>query len=288
MKKIHKAAIIAAIVALFLIILGISISEDYESPKERLYKAIRRDDLQTVKNVIEKYPELIDEYENSSLSARIFDTSSDTPLGEACKYMKVPIIQYLVESGADVNKLSSNVVTSYPLETVIREGYRISSSWKETIIYLVENGADYSSEYYNELIPFGIVGNIGKDDNTARMQEVRELLEYFVERGVTVPQSAEYVHTYGTTNVLGTAAACNQALACEYIIELGVYDIDAICGSEGETALICAARRNKGIAATKVLLDHGADKTIKDDNGKTAYDYAIENGNAELAELLKY
>lgn len=166
MKKIHKAAIIAAIVALFLIILGISISEDYESPKERLYKAIRRDDLQTVKNVIEKYPELIDEYENSSLSARIFDTSSDTPLGEACKYMKVPIIQYLVESG--------------------------------------------------------------------------------------------------------------------------VYDIDAVCGSEGETALICAAKRDNGISAIKVLLDHGADKTIKDDNGKTAYDYAVENGNTELAEVPKY
>ena len=74
----------------------------------------------------------------------------------------------------------------------------------------------------------------------------------------------------------------------QYLVESGVYDIDAVCGSEGETALICAAKRDNGISAIKVLLDHGADKTIKDDNGKTAYDYAVENGNTELAEVLKY
>jgi len=37
----------------------------------------------------------------------------------------------------------------------------------------------------------------------------------------------------------------------------------------------------------KFLLENGADKSIKDNDGKTAYDYAVENGNTELAELLK-
>ncbi len=287
MKKIHKAAIIASIVAFFLIILGVSISKDYESPKERLFKAISRDDMQTIKSIIEKYPKLIDKYEGNGLISTFLEVDSFSPLGKACRFMKYPIICYLVESGADINKSASNATTIYPLEMVIIEGYN-NPLWKETIIYLVENGAEYSGKYYDERIPFLIVRNYCDDDNTIRMREVRELLEYFAERGVTISQPSGYESIFGTKNLLGTAAACNQACACEYIIELGIYDIDAVCGSEGETALICAAKRDNGISAIKVLLDHGADKTIKDDNGKTAYDYAVENGNTELAELLKF
>jgi len=37
----------------------------------------------------------------------------------------------------------------------------------------------------------------------------------------------------------------------------------------------------------ELLLIHGADKTYKDSSGKTAYDYAVEEGNLKLAELLK-
>ncbi|NLY31477.1 MAG: ankyrin repeat domain-containing protein [Firmicutes bacterium] len=37
----------------------------------------------------------------------------------------------------------------------------------------------------------------------------------------------------------------------------------------------------------ELLLEHGADKSIKDSSGKTAYDYAVEEDNLELAELLK-
>jgi hypothetical protein len=36
-----------------------------------------------------------------------------------------------------------------------------------------------------------------------------------------------------------------------------------------------------------LLLEHGADKSIIDKHGKTAYDYALESGVQELIELLK-
>lgn len=36
------------------------------------------------------------------------------------------------------------------------------------------------------------------------------------------------------------------------------------------------------------LLENGADKSIKDYFGKTAYDYAVELGETDLEELLKY
>ena len=34
-------------------------------------------------------------------------------------------------------------------------------------------------------------------------------------------------------------------------------------------------------------LDYGADKSIKTSDGKTAYDYAVENGHLQIAELLE-
>lgn len=43
----------------------------------------------------------------------------------------------------------------------------------------------------------------------------------------------------------------------------------------------------KKIDIIKLLLEQGADKSSKDKHSKTAYDYAIENGDDELADLLK-
>lgn len=60
----------------------------------------------------------------------------------------------------------------------------------------------------------------------------------------------------------------------------------------GATALIFLAQ-NKAISSdlrkkiAKLLIDAGADKSIKEDEGKTAYDWAKEKNNSELLELLK-
>lgn len=56
-----------------------------------------------------------------------------------------------------------------------------------------------------------------------------------------------------------------------------------------KSPLICAvvSESEETIDIIKLLMDNGADKSLKDNRGKTAYDYAIEEGNLELAELLK-
>ena len=66
-------------------------------------------------------------------------------------------------------------------------------------------------------------------------------------------------------------------------------DINAL-SADGKTPLIVysVSKVNDRKADDLVfLLENGADKTIKDNDGKTAYDYAVSNGNTELAELLK-
>lgn len=52
------------------------------------------------------------------------------------------------------------------------------------------------------------------------------------------------------------------------------------------TALMFAARDSTP-EMVQLLLDYGADKSMKCSDGKTAYDYAVEFGKEQIAELLK-
>ena len=55
---------------------------------------------------------------------------------------------------------------------------------------------------------------------------------------------------------------------------------------QGETALMLAAEGNN-FEITQILLDHRADKTIKDASGKTASDLAEKNGHIVLAKFIE-
>lgn len=61
-------------------------------------------------------------------------------------------------------------------------------------------------------------------------------------------------------------------------------------GIEGsKTPLMRAViyEQETAIDIVELLLESGADKNLRDNSGKTAYDYALQNGNLELAELLR-
>ncbi|XP_072938114.1 3'-5' RNA helicase YTHDC2-like [Epargyreus clarus] len=60
---------------------------------------------------------------------------------------------------------------------------------------------------------------------------------------------------------------------------------DAATSRGARTGLMAAAARGLTHTAQQVLRI-GADPTLKDKNGKTAYDYAVENGHTECANLL--
>ena len=66
------------------------------------------------------------------------------------------------------------------------------------------------------------------------------------------------------------------------LMQMEDYDING----SAQTLLMNAAISGN-IALSEYLLSIGADKTLKSSADKTAYDYAIDNGHGELAELLK-
>jgi ankyrin repeat protein len=80
------------------------------------------------------------------------------------------------------------------------------------------------------------------------------------------------------------AAFRNQIYALELLRSAGGNLED--CDNEGTTPLILAARAGKR-EAIDWLLNNGADILVSDHNGKTAEDWAKENGHIEVVELLQ-
>lgn len=60
-----------------------------------------------------------------------------------------------------------------------------------------------------------------------------------------------------------------------------------IWGSKSPLSCAVISNTEESKALIELLLTHGADKTYIDECGKSAYDYAVENGNIEFQELLK-
>jgi hypothetical protein len=58
-------------------------------------------------------------------------------------------------------------------------------------------------------------------------------------------------------------------------------------GSKSPLIRSVLSRSERTEEIIELLLIYGADKSYKDSSGKTAYDYAVEEGYLEIAELLK-
>ena len=72
--------------------------------------------------------------------------------------------------------------------------------------------------------------------------------------------------------------------AVKFLLDQGRFDVNETY--YGRTALMYAAR-NSTPEMVQLLLDYGADKSIKDDDGMTAYDYAVKKEKHDIANLLK-
>ena len=86
-----------------------------------------------------------------------------------------------------------------------------------------------------------------------------------------------------TNTPLCTAIFKGDLATVKKFIEYGA-DVNEM--SNGLTPLMFAARYNK-VDILKYLLENGADKTIKDDKGKTALKYAELSNSTEALNFLK-
>lgn len=97
--------------------------------------------------------------------------------------------------------------------------------------------------------------------------------------------NAQEANKFGGTP-LHWAVRHDQLAAVKHLLEKGG-DAKALNARNGQTLLHVAAQHTDDAAMVKLLLEKGIDRAAKDRFGKTAMDYASENGHQALAEALK-
>lgn len=201
--------------------------------------------------------------------------TNPTPLISACKEGNQDIVVLLLEHGADVN-MRDNCTDETPLLAALQgtKQNRFSLAF-----FLIENGADIHmiQQGVNSALQETLV--VSEKDSEETITEGFLLFQYLMENNVDTAiqlpweSTLTYAAHYGNYNVV------------RFLLENNHFSVDEL-DPRGNTALIVAAQHNR-LDIAKFLLDFGASKSFTDSTGKTAYDYAMEKGYAEIAELLR-
>ncbi len=288
-KKLFFAILISLLIAilalLFFVINGI-----YQN--ERLFDAIENNDLEAAKTAIERGAWL------NTTKAKLLSIIAEydtTPLMAACDGGNEDMVRLLIDNGADIN-LMEHKSGMTPLRAALTCGKPNRFSLAK---YLIEQGADIKSptersynifeqllikcfniDVYKPLHPSYVYHTlyVYKNDDEQTAREGFELFVYFVEHDTN---TTVYPNSY---TILTLSAEYGNNNVIKYLIEEKLCDVN-LQDDKGDTPLITAAKHNKRDTA-ELLLELGADKTLKDSEGKTALDHAVQNQNNEIIDLL--
>ncbi len=289
-----KTIIIFAIFLIIILLLFVGVfiknKKQYSKDKDYLFSAIEEGDVNKVEKILVKNPSLINE---KKLSHKMFSlvtvNSNPTPLLESIRLKKMDMVKLLIEKGADIN-LSNGTFKSYPIIEVltlnIDEKYDIAKT-------MIDNNADLSVEQQFLTVPYAIVSvKIDEQDNFQQEQSL-QLIKYVIDNNVSLiapdPTNAqtndvERCTNYDINSLIGLSARNNYVLVTKYLLDNDIYKINDVVSLDGTTALIQAVIGDS-YGTCKLLIENGAKQDIVDSNGKTAYDYALENGNQDIIKL---
>jgi len=195
----------------------------------------------------------------------------DLPLVYACEEDNYEVVEALLKKGADPNKYLEGSWSPIEAAFVNKNDDRFKISK-----LLIEHGADvnlygsWSSALFEEASHF----IFGVEDEVLSNKIVNLLLE-----------NGAKPFDEDNNSVLHFSVAGNSRLISENLIKTQLISINHI-NTQGQTPLMWGAEKN-AIDTVKLLIEKGADKSIIDANGKTAYDYAVEGNYVEIAKMLK-
>jgi hypothetical protein len=305
-----KAKVVILFIAVLLIIVTILlvwVQQINYRRSEKLVEAIYDSDVEKVRKILNCFG-----YTPNTPTRRpwtikdiYYEWAPFAPLEQACFMGNYEIVELLLKNGASPNYVVHSfmegqsplyvAVGSYQpddyrivkllLDRGARANYRPGSKWvypenRETVI---EHAASMLPE--PELTPSwndGVTYIYHKDV----AEDIVRIVDMLLENGASL-DGKEIGVRY---SLLENAVLSRNFALIEYLIEQRGMDVN-IRGTYNMTALIYVAWRSddneKDIEMATLLLQYGPDKAIQDVNGKTAYDYAMENGQWELAKLVK-
>ena len=218
---------------------------------DTLLAAVGRDDREAISALLRHDPSL--------LEAR--NRHGQCALDVASREGKVRATDALLLAGAEPDRGSSTLGAT-PLHLAAAFGH------VRVLNLLLHRGAD--------------VENRRKDGRTPLLTAKGvDVLRLLLDRGAQLDAQDQR----GST-ALHSQVARKDLAAVRLLIDAGI-SLDAH-GEIGRTALHVAAITGPDcLAAAKLLVAAGADRSIRDRHGKTAHDWAVSKRHTELAELLR-
>lgn len=278
MKK--KWIIIFSLLIFIILFLTINVTK-YSSTK-KLIKAIDNKDYETIESISKK--------RNFNINRRpyfikFFATATEQwnlpPLHYACVRDDLKAVEILIKYGADVNLTIDDY---YPILYCVRGSD--ASNYDKIIDVLINNGANVSYKTKNNLSVLDFLLSGGSNYNETYVNSQFEVFKKIIEIDNTLAyKELLRKESIGSGNYLHRAAYFNNDKIVDYLINKLNFNVDEI-NLNNETSLMIAAKENN-IETVKCLLNNNANVTLKNNDQKTALDFARDNGNFEIVELLE-
>lgn len=213
----------------------------------------------------------------------LIEADIDIPLVEACYYNNLQAVEVLLDNGADPNFYLEGSWS--PMEAAVAWRGKNSENVLPIMKLLYEHGADIDGygSYGSALDHISSALIFGEGE---RAEQEIEILFWLLDNGANPVISED-----GTTVLHDVVRGAHPELIPILIEQYG-HDVNAR-GYMQRTPLISAVSYTVSWQDEQVtkqivqeLLAHGADASAVDEDGKTAYDYAVERGYHEVAALL--
>ena len=275
MKKkilIIISGILAVSVLCFIIIFVISVNQ--AKSIVRLIDEKNYEDLEEACNsalFIDKIPTV------SLVANTLAEINVWTPLQTACRNDDIEAVRILLENGADPNKTPPFQLPWYaPIQIAASNGN------VDIMTVLIENGADVELYGHNALIKL-------TKDARWYINESIPLESYKAGYSLLEQHGMSAVHpSFEERPLLCESALLSDIEVTKFLIEDKGISANTR-DSDGRTALHFACLSGYADPTKEYiqyLIDQGVDPAAKDAFGKTANDYAIEDGHTEIADLL--
>ncbi len=176
---------------------------------------------------------------------------------------ELKVVKFLINKGADINGGVFRAEENPLMKAARYDRIKMAE-------FLVDKGADLEATNFDGNTPLQFAAYEGKV----------KMLKFLLEKGADINAKNKT-----NWNALMQATLGGFDEVAKILLEKGS-DVDVIGTEKGGTALMLAAWKPSE-KIVKLLLDYGADKTIKDKKGRTALDYAKKHYNEKIIDILE-